>query len=64
MVFRVEMDGESISCSSAQCVDSLLRRGWQLSDPSQRERLERELAAGEECAEAPHGSLRALAAQD
>lgn len=57
MVFRVEMDGESIACSSAQCVAGLLRRGWRLSDPSQRERLEKELAAGEEAAEAPHESL-------
>lgn len=59
MVFRVEMDGESIACSSARCVDGLLRRGWQLSDPSQRERLEKELAAAEEAAEAPHESLAA-----
>jgi len=35
MVFRVNFDGESISCSSPRCIQSLINHGWQLADPSQ-----------------------------
>jgi len=35
MVFRVESDGEVVSCSSPECVNSLLLKGWKLVEPAQ-----------------------------
>lgn len=35
MVFKVELDGEVISCSSLECINRLLMQGWRLSDPAQ-----------------------------
>jgi hypothetical protein len=48
MVFKVKFDGESISCSSARCIQRLLSQGWQLADPAQTEDLLRSLEAEEE----------------
>ena len=62
MVFRVEMDGESIACSSARCVSRLLKQGWTLSDPAQRRALEELLAAEAEPEYAAPLSLHAAAA--
>jgi len=39
MVFMIELDGETVACSSARCVQSLLSQGWRLSDPAQAEQL-------------------------
>jgi len=39
MVFKLNFDGNSVSCSSALCVQRLLGRGWRLTDPSQAEEL-------------------------
>ncbi len=44
MVFMIEMEGETVACSSARCVQSLLRQGWRLSDPAQAEDLAQLLA--------------------
>ena len=35
MMFMIELDGQTVACSSARCVQGLLRQGWRLSDPSQ-----------------------------
>ncbi len=40
----IEMDGETVACSSARCVQSLLRQGWRLSDPAQADELAQILA--------------------
>lgn len=48
MVFKVNFDGESISCSSARCIQRLLSQGWQLADPVQTEDLLRLLEEEEE----------------
>ncbi len=48
MVFKVNFDGESISCSSASCIQRLLSQGWQLADPAQTEDLLRSLGEEEE----------------
>lgn len=40
----IEMDGETVACSSARCVQSLLRQGWRLSDPAQADDLAQILA--------------------
>ena len=62
MVFRVEMDGESIACSSARCVSRLLQMGWVLSDTAQGRELERALALEEtEVDEGAAPRLHALA---
>jgi hypothetical protein len=39
MVFMIELDGERVACSSALCVQSLLHKGWRLTDPAQAEQL-------------------------
>lgn len=39
MVFMIELDGETVACSSARCVQGLLRQGWRLSDPAQADAL-------------------------
>lgn len=43
MVFMIERDGETVACSSARCVHTLLRQGWRFTDPSQADALQREL---------------------
>lgn len=48
MVFKVLMEGESISCSSPRCIQRLLSQGWQLADPSQDVDLREALRATEE----------------
>jgi len=64
MVFRVEMDGESIACSSARCVSRLLQLGWVLADPAQGRELERALVLEEtEADEVGPLRLHALAAR-
>jgi hypothetical protein len=64
MVFRVEMDGESIACSSARCISRLLQLGWVLADAAQGLELERALALEEtEEDEAAPARLHALAAR-
>lgn len=45
MVFRVDFDGELISCSSARCIQRLLSQGWRLADPWQAEDLPEALEA-------------------
>ena len=47
MVFRVDLDGELISCSSARCIQRFLSRGWRFADPSQSEDLLQALEAEE-----------------
>lgn len=47
MVFMIELDGETVACSSARCVQSLLRQGWRLSDPTQADDLVQVLAREE-----------------
>jgi hypothetical protein len=47
MLFTVDFDGESISCSSPRCIQRLLSQGWQLADPSQTEDLLQALEAEE-----------------
>ena len=56
MVFKVNFEGESISCSSPRCIQRLLSQGWRLADPSQTEDLLQALEAEElaETAEVPH----------
>jgi hypothetical protein len=44
MMFMIELEGQTVSCSSARCVHGLLRQGWRLSDPAQADALVRELA--------------------
>ena len=39
MVFTIEFDGEKVACSSARCVQSLLHKGWRLTDPAQAAQL-------------------------
>jgi hypothetical protein len=39
MVFIVESDGEVVTCSSPECVKSLLLKGWKLADPAQSDDL-------------------------
>jgi hypothetical protein len=39
MLFRVDLEGETISCSSPRCIQRLLSLGWRLADPSQIEDL-------------------------
>lgn len=39
MVFLIELEGETVACSSARCVQSLLRQGWRLTDPAQADEL-------------------------
>ena len=39
MMFLIELDGQTVACSSARCVQGLLRQGWRLTDPSQAEAL-------------------------
>jgi hypothetical protein len=39
MLFVIELDGETVACSSARCVESLLHQGWTLSDPAQKDAL-------------------------
>ena len=51
MVFKVNFEGESISCSSPRCIQRLLSQGWRLADPYQTEDLLQALEA-EELAEA------------
>ena len=48
MVFKVNFDGESISCSSPRCIQRLLSQGWQISNPSQTEDLLQALEAEEQ----------------
>jgi beta-glucosidase-like glycosyl hydrolase len=43
MVFMLELDGETVACSSARCVHTLLRQGWRFTDPSQADTLQLEL---------------------
>ncbi|MGE5124892.1 MAG: hypothetical protein ACM3PV_01275 [Betaproteobacteria bacterium] len=43
----IELDGETVACSSARCVQSLLRQGWRLSDPGQKDELVQLLAREE-----------------
>lgn len=45
MVFKVNFEGESISCSSPRCIQRLLSHGWRLADPSQNEDLLQALEA-------------------
>jgi hypothetical protein len=47
MVFMIELDGETVACSSARCVQSLLRQGWRLADPAQADDLVQVLAREE-----------------
>jgi hypothetical protein len=35
MVFKVELDGRVISCSSPACINILLLHGWKLAEPTQ-----------------------------
>jgi hypothetical protein len=35
MLFKVELDGQVISCSSVECIQWLLLQGWKLADPAQ-----------------------------
>jgi hypothetical protein len=44
MVFVIELEGETVACSSARCVQSLLSQGWRLSDPAQADQLVQALA--------------------
>ena len=39
MLFRVNFEGETNSCSSPRCIQRLLSLGWRLADPSQTEDL-------------------------
>jgi hypothetical protein len=48
MIFKVHFDGESISCSSARCIQGLVGQGWRLADPSQAEDLVQSLEAEEQ----------------
>jgi hypothetical protein len=47
MLFKVELAGESVSCSSPRCIKGLLQRGWQLTDPAQSDDFLKALAAEE-----------------
>jgi hypothetical protein len=47
MVFKVILEGESVSCSSPRCIQRLLSQGWRLADPSQTEDLIQSLQAEE-----------------
>lgn len=47
MVFKVNFEGVSISCSSPRCIQRLLSQGWRLADPSQTEDLLQSLEAEE-----------------
>jgi len=47
MVFKVNFEGESISCSSPRCIQRLLSQGWRLAEPSQTEDLLQSLEAEE-----------------
>jgi hypothetical protein len=47
MLFTVDFDGESISCSSPRCIQRLLSQGWRLAEPSQTEDLLQSLEAEE-----------------
>jgi hypothetical protein len=47
MVFKVNFEGDSISCSSPRRVQKLLSQGWRLADPSQTEDLLQSLEAEE-----------------
>jgi hypothetical protein len=45
MVFKVILEGESVSGSSPRCIHMLLSQGWRLADPSQTEDLVQSLQA-------------------
>jgi hypothetical protein len=45
-VYAVQRDERTVYCSSPACIQSLLGKGWQLSDPRQLTALVRELASG------------------
>ena len=47
MLFKVDLEGESIFCSSPRCIKRLLGLGWRLADPSQTEDLLEALKAEE-----------------
>ena len=47
MVFKVNFEGESASCSSPRCIQRLLSQGWRLADSSQTEDLLQALEAEE-----------------
>jgi hypothetical protein len=47
MLFKVNFDGESISCSSPRCIQRLQSHGWRLAEPSQTEDLLQALEAQE-----------------
>ena len=59
MVFKVELDGQVISCSSPGCINRLLLQGWTLAEPAQWEDLmdgllsERALTASSESGGTP-----------
>jgi hypothetical protein len=58
MVFTVELEGQSISCSSARCIQRLLRQGWALADPAQGDELVR--AVETEAPAEPSATVHAL----
>jgi hypothetical protein len=43
MVFKVELDGQVVSCSSPGCINWLLLHGWKLADPAQWDDLKHAL---------------------
>jgi hypothetical protein len=59
MVFKVELDGQVVSCSSPGCINRLLLQGWKLAEPAQWDDLmdgllsERGLTASSESGAAP-----------
>jgi hypothetical protein len=57
LIFKVELDGESISCSSPRCVQRLLHLGWRLSDASQTGDLLLALEAEEHADDEPAPGL-------
>lgn len=65
MIFRVELDGESIQCSSPRCIEKLIAQGWSLCDPEQKEALARlasaERASGEPGTLHPRSATEAVA---
>ena len=44
MVYSVEQGDRHVYCSSPRCIESLLRRGFRLSDTAQLQPLVRELS--------------------
>jgi hypothetical protein len=47
MLFKLDLEGESIFCSSPRSIKRLLNLGWRLADPSQTENLLQALKAEE-----------------